>query len=295
MATTQELEKRIQELEKWQKAQKKQQVNYPIDGQSLAVLFKYVVGRLPFVKNLVNGEMVSLGHTTIVGATSNVAGTKTHVAAISVGEETATNQGGDTSSLNTQVYIEDQPDDASLSSFIYAYRKPFYVPRAGSTFTFTSGNSTVTDSSKDWDTNELAGAFINVYDSSGVQQYTRQIASNTATVVTIDGTWPATVTDGTYIINMPVYLGASQYPYRQGYFGGDDVSSGGTGAQRRVLRFGYGATSGEGILSIYYGTGSPESVVTARIGSLYLRTDGSTSTTLYIKTSGTGNTGWTAK
>lgn len=43
------------------------------------------------------------------------------------------------------------------------------------------------------------------------------------------------------------------------------------------------------------GTGSPESVVTAPIGSLWLRTDGSTSTTLYIKTSGAGNTGWTAK
>lgn len=43
------------------------------------------------------------------------------------------------------------------------------------------------------------------------------------------------------------------------------------------------------------GTGTPEGVVTAPIGSLYLRLDGSTSTTLYVKTSGTGNTGWTAK
>lgn len=43
------------------------------------------------------------------------------------------------------------------------------------------------------------------------------------------------------------------------------------------------------------GSGSPESVVTAPIGSLYLRTDGGASTTLYIKESGTGNTGWIAK
>ena len=43
------------------------------------------------------------------------------------------------------------------------------------------------------------------------------------------------------------------------------------------------------------GAGSPEGVVTAPIGSRYWRTDGSTSTTLYVKTSGTGNTGWTAK
>lgn len=43
------------------------------------------------------------------------------------------------------------------------------------------------------------------------------------------------------------------------------------------------------------GAGSPEGVITAAVGSLYLRTDGSTSTTLYVKTSGSGNTGWTAK
>lgn len=43
------------------------------------------------------------------------------------------------------------------------------------------------------------------------------------------------------------------------------------------------------------GSGSPESVVTAPVGSLFLRTDGGASTTLYIKESGTGNTGWVAK
>ena len=43
------------------------------------------------------------------------------------------------------------------------------------------------------------------------------------------------------------------------------------------------------------GTGSPESVVTAGVGSTYQRTDCLTAATcLYIKTSGTGNTGWTA-
>jgi hypothetical protein len=43
------------------------------------------------------------------------------------------------------------------------------------------------------------------------------------------------------------------------------------------------------------GSGSPEGVVTAPIGSLFLRTDGGVSTTLYVKTSGSGNTGWTGK
>ena len=43
------------------------------------------------------------------------------------------------------------------------------------------------------------------------------------------------------------------------------------------------------------GSGSPEGVRTAPIGSLYTRTDGGASTTLYVKESGTGNTGWIAK
>lgn len=43
------------------------------------------------------------------------------------------------------------------------------------------------------------------------------------------------------------------------------------------------------------GAGSPEAVVTAPIGSLYSNTSGGASTTLYVKTSGAGNTGWTAK
>lgn len=46
---------------------------------------------------------------------------------------------------------------------------------------------------------------------------------------------------------------------------------------------------------IMRGSGSPEGVISADIGTVFLRTDGSTSTTLYIKTNGTGNTGWTAK
>ncbi len=43
------------------------------------------------------------------------------------------------------------------------------------------------------------------------------------------------------------------------------------------------------------GTGSPEGAVTAPVGSLYSRTNGGASTSLYVKESGTGNTGWVAK
>lgn len=57
-----------------------------------------------------------------------------------------------------------------------------------------------------------------------------------------------------------------------------------------------GAASVSGTAAtISSGTGDPESVVTAPIGSLYTRTDGGAGTTLYVKESGTGTTGWVAK
>jgi len=57
-----------------------------------------------------------------------------------------------------------------------------------------------------------------------------------------------------------------------------------------------GAVSVSGTAATFTsGTGSPESVKTAPVGSLYTRTDGGASTTLYVKESGAGNTGWIAK
>lgn len=46
---------------------------------------------------------------------------------------------------------------------------------------------------------------------------------------------------------------------------------------------------------IQTGAGSPEGVVTAAVGTLYLRTDGAPGTTLYSKETGSGNTGWEPK
>lgn len=43
------------------------------------------------------------------------------------------------------------------------------------------------------------------------------------------------------------------------------------------------------------GTGSPEGVLAAPVGSLFTRTDGGEATTLYVKESGAGDTGWVAK
>jgi hypothetical protein len=53
--------------------------------------------------------------------------------------------------------------------------------------------------------------------------------------------------------------------------------------------------TGASKVGVFTGTGSPEGVVTGPIGSLYTRQDGGAGTSLYVKESGTGNTGWAAK
>jgi len=66
------------------------------------------------------------------------------------------------------------------------------------------------------------------------------------------------------------------------------LADGGISVEGNYIMFGNGR-------SFRSGAGSPEGVVTAPVGSLYTRTDGGLTTTLYVKTSGTGNTGWTGK
>lgn len=50
-----------------------------------------------------------------------------------------------------------------------------------------------------------------------------------------------------------------------------------------------------GGVTITTGSGTPESALAAVVGSTYHRTDGGTSTSFYVKESGTGATGWVAK
>jgi hypothetical protein len=60
------------------------------------------------------------------------------------------------------------------------------------------------------------------------------------------------------------------------------------------------ATAGKGVrlpggITWTSGAGSPEGVVTAPVGSLYSRSDGGLLSSLYVKESGSGNTGWVGK
>lgn len=49
------------------------------------------------------------------------------------------------------------------------------------------------------------------------------------------------------------------------------------------------------LVGVLAGVGDPEGVLTAAVGTLFLRSDGGADTTLYVKESGVGNTGWVAK
>jgi hypothetical protein len=85
--------------------------------------------------------------------------------------------------------------------------------------------------------------------------------------------------NGTRLALLDVNGGSSTTPAHVSTGDGELRTNGSTGP---LLRF----TSG---------TGSPEGNVSAVIGSIYLNRSGGASTTMYVKTSGSGNTGWTAK
>lgn len=64
----------------------------------------------------------------------------------------------------------------------------------------------------------------------------------------------------------------------------------------RMLKEIYDNLPGDGgTVRIFKGFGTPESAVVAGIGSIYQRLDGGANTSIYIKESGTGATGWVAK
>lgn len=76
------------------------------------------------------------------------------------------------------------------------------------------------------------------------------------------------------------------------------------GVETEILRIGSSQAAGavqlineilqnsDGTRVLRWGTGTPEGVVTAGIGSVFLRKDGAAGTIIYAKETGAGNTGW---
>lgn len=129
------------------------------------------------------------------------------------------------------------------------------------------------------------------YEVNGLNIYQ---ATNSGTT----GATPPTCTSGT------CGDGAVTWQYLNSYIG--SVATTGTALSGNTIQRFQGAVAynysnyiwdnyGVGSITTVFGAGTPASVLTAPIGTLYMRSDGGASTTLYVKESGTGNTGWTAK
>ena len=77
--------------------------------------------------------------------------------------------------------------------------------------------------------------------------------------------------------------------------GSDNLNSLGIPANRWSNAYAVNFKPGTGTSIWTSGANTPEGSVTAPVGSLYTRTNGGAGTTLYVKESGSGNTGWVAK
>lgn len=180
---------------------------------------------------------------------------------------------------NAQISFENQPstDGTTNQTFLYAFRGPALFALDG---IVTSGGTTLKTKTYSFTENQLAGAYINIRTSIDATTFeSHLIASNTTDTITITGTtWGFSSNSAYFFIYVPVYLGAADYPWRRIY--------------ANEVRIGQGPSAGTGVVYIRTGTGSPEGVETAGVGSLFLRRDGGSGTTLYVKESGTGSTGW---
>lgn len=106
--------------------------------------------------------------------------------------------------------------------------------------------------------------------------------------------------------NLGMQLGASGKRWSAGYFKQFSINDTGlvpteaetynlgaasaTYSTSYVTKRMYNSTVGD-----FFGSGSPEGVVTGGVGSTYRRTDGAAGSVFYVKEAGSGNTGWAAK
>lgn len=152
--------------------------------------------------------------------------------AISVGEGSL-DTGFVNKSEDLQLNFQHYPNQSN--SFITCARKPLVASFEGTSVSTSSGGNTVTIAGFNFITDELVGGLISIFNSSGVFIETQTISSNTSTVITITGTWLASTSSATFLINRPVFLGSAENIWQRVY-----VQEGTPGG----VRFGVGPTAG---------------------------------------------------
>ena len=171
-------------------------------------------------------------------------------------------------------------------SFLSAFR----TPSSMGTGRIEQGGSTLIDDSAEYSEDALVGCVLNLYSSERQLEAHRIIGNTNKTIYigTVNGlnllydTWTSDTGNYTYMVINPSLLGRPESPFTRAYIGED-------------IKLGYGPSGGADARWIRWGNGSPEGVVIGAVGSLYLRFDGGAKTTLYVKESGTGRTGWVGK
>jgi hypothetical protein len=136
---------------------------------------------------------------------------------------------------NLQMNFFHQPNNTLRQSFITAVRTPNVQAYPTTSVSIAAANNTVTIAGFNFTTNELAGGLINIYNSSGALQVTKEITSNTDTEITVIDNWGITINGGTFNIYAPVFMGSADYIYQRFY-----AQEGVTGG----IRFGAGVTNG---------------------------------------------------
>lgn len=150
--------------------------------------------------------------------------------AVGVGDDSQVT-GFTNKSNNLQLDFVHQPYQTVSS--IRGYRKPLATSALGTSISVSSGGNTVTIAGFNFTTNELAGAKIAIFNSSGTLIETQTITSNTATVVTISGTWISSTSGGKFLIYKTVLFGDATVIWQRVYV--DEGTEGG-------IRFGVGPT-----------------------------------------------------
>ena len=176
-------------------------------------------------------------------------------------------------------------------SFFVGVRTPFVESDDKSnpaTGVITKGGTALTDATLALDPGSIVGCRINLYDAGGFRE-AYPVVANSATTITISGTWVSSSGNYYYEVYTPMFLGSADNPWRRLYV---DNEGG------MAIRFGQGPTSGKKVAGIYYSSVNmnPNGNVVANPGSIFLNLGGGVGATFFVKESGIGTaTGWIGK